>query len=70
MTFEKALLVGREAPMDERERRVAAEDHPPFAPHAVVEGAGEAFNPDDRRDAQRNAKEKDPQSRKPAAQIA
>ena len=60
MSFEEALLVGGEATMDERERRVAAQDHAPFAPHAVVERAGEAFHPDDRRHAKRNAEEKDP----------
>ena len=37
MRFEKALLVGGKATMDQRERGVAAEDHASFAPHAVVE---------------------------------
>ena len=68
--FEKALLVGGKAAMDERERRVAAEDHAPFAPQAVVERAGEAFHPDDRRDAKRDAEEKDAQAAEAAAQVA
>ena len=59
MGFEKALLVGGKAAMDERERRVAAKDHAPFAAQTVVERAGEAFHPDDRRHAERNAEEKD-----------
>ena len=63
MSFEEALLVGGEAAMDERERRVAAEDHAPFAPQAIVERAGETFHPDDRRNAKRNAEEKDAEAR-------
>ena len=45
--------------MDERERRVAAEDHASLAPETVVERAGETFHAHDRRDAERNAEEKD-----------
>ena len=56
--------------MDERERGVAAEDHAPFAPHAVVERQGEAFHADDRRHAKRDAEKKDAQARQPAAQVA
>ncbi len=41
------------------ERRVAAEDHASFAPHAIVERDGKTFHPDDRRHAKRNAEEKD-----------
>ena len=58
------------AAMDERERGVAAEDHASFAPHAVVERKGEAFHPDDRRHAKRDAEEKDAQARQAAAQVA
>ena len=68
--FEKALLVGGKAAMDQRERRVAAEDRAPFAPQAVVERARETFHADDRRDAERDAEEKDPQAREAAAQVA
>ena len=70
MRFEKALLVGGKAAMDERERCVAAQDHASFAPHAVVERAGEAFHADDRRDAKRDAEKKDAQARQTAAQVA
>src|SRR5271154_2186789 len=70
MRFEKTLLVGGKATMDERERRVAAEDHASLAPHAVVERQGEAFHPDDRSHAKRDAKEEDAQARQPAPQVA
>ena len=45
--------------MDERERGVAAEDHAPFAPEAIIERARETFDADDRRHAERDAEEKD-----------
>ena len=46
--------------MDQRERGVAAENHPSFAPHPVVERKGETFHAHDRRHAKRDAEEKDP----------
>ena len=60
MRFEEALLVSGKATMDQRERGVAAQDHPPFTPHAVVERTGQAFHADDRRHAERDAEKKDP----------
>ena len=59
MTFEKALLVGREPAMDERERGVAAEDHASFAPETIIESARETFDADNRRHPERDAEEKD-----------
>src|SRR5271168_4195637 len=70
MRFEKTLLVNRKATMDERERRVAAEDHASLAPHAVVEREGETFHANDRRHAKRDAEKKDAQTRQSAAQVA
>src|SRR5580700_4422555 len=70
MRFEKTLLVGGKATMDERERRVAAEDHASFAPHAVIERQGKAFHANDRRHAKRDGEKKNAQAGKTAAQVA
>src|ERR1700677_3976462 len=70
MRFEKALLVGGKAAMDERERGVAAQDHPSFAAHAIVERKSETFHPDDRRHAKRDAEKKDAQDGQSATQVA
>ena len=70
MSFEKALFVGREATMDQREGRVAAEDHASFAPHAVVKRKGETFHAHDRPHAKRDAEKKNAQAGKTAAQVA
>ena len=48
--------------MNERERRVAAEDHTSFAPQTVVERGSETFDPYDRGYAKRNAEKKDLQA--------
>ena len=56
--------------MDERERGVAAEDDAPLPREPVAERLGEALDPDDRRHAERDADEKDPQAREAAAQVA
>ena len=56
--------------MDERERGVAAEDHASFARETIIESARETFDADDRRDAERDAEEKDAKARESAAQVA
>ena len=56
--------------MNERERRVAAENHPSFAPQTIVKRPGETFDPYDRGYAERDAEKKDAQASEPAAQVA
>ncbi len=56
--------------MDQRKRRVAAEDHASLTRHPVAERLRQALDADDRGDAERDADEEDPQAREAAAQVA
>jgi hypothetical protein len=70
MTFEELLFSGGEAAVNERERRVSAEDHASLAAQTVVKRPSETFYPNDRGYAERDAEKEDAQAAEPAAQVA
>ena len=56
--------------MDQRERGVAAENDAPLRSQAVAERLRQALHADDRRNPERDAHEKDAQTRKSSAQVS